>query len=453
MSTTAHISVRSEKILGKIKPMQAVNHGPIGAIIPVQNRNNFEEFKAARIPYARNHDMSEWIDYGGEFVMDVYNIFPNFDADPADPANYEFAVTDSIVKFTQDTGTEIFYRLGSRIEHQCKKYRTKMPKDFHKWAVVCEHIIRHYNEGWADGFRYGITYWEIWNEPDLDPDDKPIEQRRTWGGTAEEFYEFYATVATYLKEKFPALKIGGPAVAGFKPDWLSGFFTHLTQDSANPVPLDFFSWHWYGTDPQKMIDRAHRVREMLNHYGYSSTESHLNEWNYVENWGSKWIDTIKEIIGIRGAAFLAACITAGQRDPFIDMMMYYCVGPTTMNGVFDFYTCKPIKGYHALYAFSDLYDLGNEIHTQSNDESIYCIGACDKCGDEALLVVHYPLDKSEDEKTVVIKFEDGDGHDTEIRLVDDTHDYSIIETPKIDNNGTITLTMKANSFAHIRKKK
>ena len=42
------------------------------------------------------------------------------------------------------------------------------PKDFRKWAQICEHIIRHYNEGWADGHKWDIRYWEIWNEADLD---------------------------------------------------------------------------------------------------------------------------------------------------------------------------------------------------------------------------------------------------------------------------------------------
>ena len=82
----ATVSVFLDKVEGKIKPMNAVNNGPVGCIIPSQNRNNFEEYKAARIPYARNHDASEWIDYGGEFVVDIYSIFPDFNADPTDPA-------------------------------------------------------------------------------------------------------------------------------------------------------------------------------------------------------------------------------------------------------------------------------------------------------------------------------------------------------------------------------
>ena len=71
----------------------------------------------------------------------------------------------------QKAGTKPFYRLGQSIEHQTKKYGIYPPKDFKKWAKICEHIIRHYNEGWANGYRMGIEYWEIWNEADLDQPD------------------------------------------------------------------------------------------------------------------------------------------------------------------------------------------------------------------------------------------------------------------------------------------
>ena len=60
-----------------------------------------------------------------------------------------------------DAGTETFFRLGQTIEHQIKKHGTLPPSDFGKWAQICEHIIMHYNEGWADGYNLGIKYWEI----------------------------------------------------------------------------------------------------------------------------------------------------------------------------------------------------------------------------------------------------------------------------------------------------
>ncbi len=51
--------------------------------------------------------------------------------------------------FFLDAGTKTFFRLGQTIEHQIKKHGTIPPRDFKKWAVICEHIIRHYTEGWV----------------------------------------------------------------------------------------------------------------------------------------------------------------------------------------------------------------------------------------------------------------------------------------------------------------
>ena len=74
----------------------------------------------------------------------------------------------------------------------------KLHKNFiyiKKWAVICEHIIRHYNEGWADGYKLNIKYRELWNEPDLGD--------ATWGGTKEQFFDLYVTAAKHLRECFP----------------------------------------------------------------------------------------------------------------------------------------------------------------------------------------------------------------------------------------------------------
>ena len=123
---------------GEIKPMNAVNNGPVGDNIR-SDSSNFEEYRALRIPYARNHDASHYNSYGGEHIVDVHRIFKNFDADECDPASYFFGPTDAYVKNTLDAGAETFYRLGASIEHWVK-YGTRAPKDFLKWARICEHI-------------------------------------------------------------------------------------------------------------------------------------------------------------------------------------------------------------------------------------------------------------------------------------------------------------------------
>jgi len=99
--------------------------------------SNFKYYQAARIPYNKTHDMG-LINHHG---FDITNMFPNFDADVNDPNSYDFIVTDNSLLITQDAGTKIYFRLGESIEHGIKKYATLPPKDFQKWAEICEHII------------------------------------------------------------------------------------------------------------------------------------------------------------------------------------------------------------------------------------------------------------------------------------------------------------------------
>ena len=77
--------------LGKIKPMNAVNNGPLG--MSERGTTNFPDYKALDIPYARNHDASFYSGFGGEHTVDVHRIFRNFDADVNDPSSYDFACT------------------------------------------------------------------------------------------------------------------------------------------------------------------------------------------------------------------------------------------------------------------------------------------------------------------------------------------------------------------------
>ena len=124
---------------GKFKIMHAVNNGPVYTRYTggVPQRNNFEEYKALGIPYARNHDASFYDAYGGEHTVDISAIFPNFDADVNDPASYDFVCTDEYIAVTALAGTETFYRLGQKIEHTIKKFHIHQPKDFKKWAEIC----------------------------------------------------------------------------------------------------------------------------------------------------------------------------------------------------------------------------------------------------------------------------------------------------------------------------
>ena len=366
----------NEKI-GKIKAMNAVGQGPIGGGIGYSSFSQFHYIKNASIPYVRLHDCGGI--YGGGRFVDVPNIFRDFDADENDPKNYDFAFTDVYLKAIVESGAKPYYRLGVTIENhaEVKSYRIDPPKDYEKWARICEHIIAHYNEGWADGFHYGIEYWEIWNEPD---DGERISQM--WNGTAEDYYRLYDVASKHLKKKFPYIKIGGYAAIGFyavtdTPEELAaeprhtyflnffhGFMKYIKEHSS---PIDFFSWHSYRS-PEDVLTHAKWVREQLIAYGYGDIESHLNEWNPTPaNRGTG-----------KHAADVAA-IMLGSQNVGVDQLHFYDAryGGSIYAGFFNpaTFPTTPWQAYYTFAAFGFLYRLGTQVALNCDTDGVYAVCA------------------------------------------------------------------------------
>jgi hypothetical protein len=354
--------------IGNVKPMHAVNNGPAGSV--VRKTGNSEAYAAAGIPYARNHDASFCFDYGGEDTVDVHRIFRDFAADENDPASYDFRATDAYIMCTEECGTHAFYRLGASIEHGIKR-GTFPPADYLKWARISEHIIRHYTEGWANGFTYDIAYWEIWNEPDcLNADGS----NPCWQGTEEEFVDFFCTVLPYLKAKFPHLKIGGPA---FCWGWGEGRLPHklLAAMQERGLTMDFYSFHCYAHDPEQIRINTEEVDKMLARYGFAGMETNLNEWNYNCGWmGEDFVRGIDTIKGIKGASYTTACMCVGQAST-LGMLMYYDARPSAYNGLFDTDTKRILKGYYPFKMFNNLYRLGTAVKLEGLPHGVYAAAA------------------------------------------------------------------------------
>ena len=373
------IQIDLNKKIGKIKPMHGGGQPPLGG-------KNFTEYfhymTEAGIPYSRLHDVGGA--FGGNRFVDIPNLFRNFDADENDPANYDFTFTDHIIKALFDAGVEPYFRLGITIENQAyiKPYHTHPPKDYDKWARICEHVIMHYTEGWADGFFYKITYWEIWNEPE-------VQNEMMWCGTFEEYYRLYDVAAKHLKARFPHLKIGGYASCGFyaiapkmrvDPEtnlpgtippsdhekklmaFFYGFFQYIKEKGS---PIDFFSWHSYAdvTRVEKMDNWLHHELEAL---GYGGLETHLNEWNpYAKEFGTA-----------HHSAEVAAMMLSLQ-DGYADILCIYDMRTNTAPycPLFDICTHKPIHAYYSLVAFHQLYKLGTQVEVKGDTKYLYAVAA------------------------------------------------------------------------------
>ena len=425
------IKINLNNVTGKIKPMHSANNGPVFSLKDYKNGtmhpfgSNLDLYRAAGFPYARTHDTSFYHRYGLEHVIDVLYLFPDFDADVNDPASYDFTLTDEYVECTYIAGTKIYYRLGHRIEHNTKKYGVLPPRDFKKWAEICEHIIRHYTEGWADGYHYDMEYWEIWGEPDLAMNsiDNPC-----WIGTNEQFFEFYHITATHLKSCFPHLKIGGPSIAG-NPHWADKFLSQLK------APLDFFSWHHYYSSQERFAQKCNFYRGLLDKYGFTKTESVLAEWNYLkdEKWeNDNYVYCHRERRLIKGASFEAAALTTGQRMP-IDIMMYYDVRPNEFwNGVFnDTVVGEVFKGYYPFVMFNELYKLGCEVESSSEGD-LFVAGAKNDT-EAAIMLTRYIEDNTAgaEEASIEITGLCEGGTIIEWYLLDKDHDLTLVNKAEV----------------------
>ena len=363
-ASATDVRIDFEKAERPVKPVHSVGQGPL---IEFDDYSMFPYLKEAGVPYARLHDVGGW--FGQNMFVDIPNIFRDFDADETDPANYDFAFTDRYLKALVENGVEPYFRLGVTIEvfaRTIKAYRIFPPKDFDKWARICEHVIRHYTEGWADGFKYKITYWEIWNEAD----DFPDRRNAMWRGTWRQFCEFYEVASKHLKAKFPHLKIGGYGKCSAHNVTFEMKGEPVPEDEAyrhrcfvefcdfikdRKCPLDFFSFHGYIT-PDLVKPHTDYHRDLLRRAGYGDVELHLNEWLCGDRSGYFWKRASL-------ASGIAAFVAAAQIEDDLYMANIYDakVGLDRYAPLFDPVEKKPGKAFYALKYFNALYRLGTAV--------------------------------------------------------------------------------------------
>lgn len=269
----------------QVIPLHGVNLGPIERHWA---RDYTEPFRAAGIPSVRVHDASLFV----AEVVDLHCVFPDPTADPEDPANYRFTLTDEYLQSIVETGAEIYLRIGESIEHWPKKIFIHPELwDPRTLARVAVNFVRHVNEGWADGHRWNVRYVEFWNEPDNRWQDEP-ERRICWSGSPDDYVRYYEIVANALRSHDPALKIG---LAGFTVRWTRDWLAADADDydaiggwagvparcAQTGAPVDFLSWHFYGETWAELTSMSLGVRQRLDDIGLPHAENHLTEWHYV----------------------------------------------------------------------------------------------------------------------------------------------------------------------------
>ena len=421
-----HLKLCPEKTRGAVKPLHGVDNGPLsmGGYYDLS-----EEYREMGVPFVRLHDT----DYPYPQAVDVYQIFRDFSKDPTDPASYDFLLTDQYITAIHNVGAQIIYRLGTSIEHMKEKRYVAPPEDMEKFAVVCEHIIRHFNEGWANGFRYNIRYWEIWNEP---------EGYCMWSGTKEEYFRLYETLSKHLRHTFgDTIHIGGYASSGlygielpaekrqdWQNNWISFFHDFLRFVRETACPFDFFSFHYYGTDPAMIARYISYAREQVTAAGFPNAQIILDEWNA---WAHDWITEM------RGARHVLSMMRAFADAP-LDIATYYDGQPHMgWCGLFDRLRQKK-KPFYAFCLYDRLYRLGTRIAVEADADSI-CLAAAD--GKKAGLLL---VGGEEDMPITIQGIAATVAH---ALLLDDANDLADHPVTAVD--GMVTCTLPKNAVLYI----
>ena len=128
-------------------------------LAPSRSPTSYGDWKSARVGLVRTYDWVSRLDT----VDNPDSLFPKWSADPGDPANYNFAATDSWVRQVQAIGAEIIFTIASAVPSN------KLPtSDLAKYEQVVENIVRHYVSGWGGGgFVNAVTRWEFGDQPDF----------------------------------------------------------------------------------------------------------------------------------------------------------------------------------------------------------------------------------------------------------------------------------------------
>lgn len=308
------------------------------------------DYKWMGVPSVRIHDCQGW--------GDIHKVFPNPSADPYQASSYDFTDADRLVNSICGNGMKALYRVG----HSFDVGQTA-PPDFDKYAVIVEHIARHYTQGWANGYRYGAQIeWEVWNEANL---------RSQWTLGSANFYTFYGKIAAAIRRADPSARVGTCGLAVNWPgDYQEGLIRHCAQNS---IPLDFFSWHYYGSAPHDYTRHGHWVRSLLDRHGLEDSDVYLSEWNIALP------GTDGRLATVTGAAYALSAILFMQ-DGGVDLAHHYrgdicdtqCGGLFYLNGT----RTSPTPRANAFHLFSRLLSQTPvRLHASGTDRSGFAVAA------------------------------------------------------------------------------
>ena len=254
-----------------IQPLLGLNVGP-GPQGDAGNVDLTTLYKKRGVNLVRTHDY-----YG---PLDMATLYPDRSRDPLQQLSYNFTgaldvnyqrSSDSVFAAIVNGGFEPYFRIGDSYNNVAPPTAAELPN----WSQAAVQVLKHYRLGQWGGYTSTFRFVEIGNEP-----DNPL----FWPSplTSNDFNQLYDTTSKAVRSAFPTLKIGGPGWAPsgcLAPQGQAKVRSLLDHVKANGTPMDFLSFHVYGTDAAIYLSCAQFYRNELDIRGLTSVELHITEWN------------------------------------------------------------------------------------------------------------------------------------------------------------------------------
>ena len=225
------------------------------------------------------------------------------------------------------------------------------------------------------------------------------------------------------------------------------------------MPLDFFSWHCYTTDASELTRRAQAIRGLLNAQGFTNTESHLNEWNFLP--GNTWLPLSRDspadarqeyydaMAGAPGAAFIVAALLELQDAPVDVCNLYH--GELGGFGLFNEHGV-PQKNYYGLRAFRELLNTPRRVEAGGGvPGKLAIVAGLNADGTEASVLVANVANSDTGLQLATTHLPWSGRTIVETSLVDKAHDLDLVgKTTNATGNAIISLPWKSPVIVLVR---
>ncbi len=273
-SGNATIDVDLDATVGTVRALNGVQGGPAGINEGDPDLSTY--YLEAAVPLVR-------LPQDDGFSYTLGGIFPDADADPNDPASYEFGPIDASVGAIVDIGADVLweatYDIGGGDSWVGCCMTGTAPTDLEKWGNVVEHVLMHFNDGWADGHNWNVRFVESINEPFM----LGVYDRADFEACWQAFAALSKVIDRYNARTGRSVQVVAYADPILTLDegpgtdlGLMGNFLDFV--AAEGLTLDAFSYHSY-SDPEFQADIAWAARDVLDRAGFEDVALFNSEWN------------------------------------------------------------------------------------------------------------------------------------------------------------------------------